>query len=81
MRKIIHSVFLFAVCGVGYAQQGFQEQINELKQKSDKFNVYLNFQGSLDAVTKEDIPTQTTFKARQLRLNFEGISMKRYFID
>lgn len=54
MRKIIYSVFLFAVCGVVYAQQEFQEQINELKQKSDKFNVYLNFQGSLDVVTKED---------------------------
>ena len=79
MRKIIYSVFLFAVCAVGYAQQGFQEQINELKQKSDKFNVYLNFQGSLDAVTKEDIPTQTTFKARQLRLEFRGNINEKIF--
>ena len=79
MRKIIYSVFLVAVCAVGYAQQGFQEQINELKQKSDKFNVYLNFQGSLDAVTKEDIPTQTTFKARQLRLEFRGNINEKIF--
>lgn len=68
-RFFIFSAFLTS--SLLMAQQGIQEQIKELKEKSDKFNVYLNFQSSFDA-QENNGELHNSFKARQLRLEFRG---------
>lgn len=78
MKHFLTAIFLFIV-GFATAQQGFEEQIRELKEKSDKFNVYLNFQSSFDAIAQENQDTQLGFKARQLRLEFRGNINERIF--
>lgn len=78
MKKIFMSL-LCLMAGYVNAQQGVQEQIKELKDKSDKFNVFLNFQTSLDALTPKDEDTELGFKARQLRLEFRGNINEKIF--
>ncbi|CEN39084.1 conserved exported hypothetical protein [Capnocytophaga canimorsus] len=77
--KNLYLAMAFLLGGVALAQQGFQEQIDELKQKSDKFNVFLNFQSSFDVINTQDVGTETYFKARQLRLEFRGNINERIF--
>ncbi len=72
MRKYI-LVVLFAIGGVVFAQEkSISERLNLVQKKTDKFNVFLNFQSSFDAVKVENEDLQTVFKARQLRLEFKG---------
>ncbi|GIJ93100.1 hypothetical protein CAPN002_03180 [Capnocytophaga stomatis] len=77
--KNIYTAMAFLAGSVVFAQQGFQEQIDELKMKSDRFNVYLNFQSSFDATTVKDTDTHFGFIARQLRLEFRGNINERIF--
>lgn len=77
--KNISTAMAFLIGSIAFAQQGFQEQIDELKTKSDKFNVYLNFQSSFDATTVKDTDTHFGFQARQLRLEFRGNINERIF--
>ncbi|WP_172916008.1 porin [Capnocytophaga canimorsus] len=77
--KNLYLAMAFLLGGVALAQQGFQEQIDELKQKSDKFNVFLNFQSSFDVINTQDVGTEAYFKARQLRLEFRGNINERIF--
>lgn len=77
--KHLCTAMAFLIGSVAIAQQGFQEQIDELKTKSDKFNVYLNFQSSFDATTAKDADTHFNFMARQLRLEFRGNINERIF--
>lgn len=72
MKKFFLAVISLFISGFAVAQQGFQEQINEIKGKTDKFNAYFNFQSSFDAVTEKEQDTHLGFKARQLRLEFRG---------
>lgn len=62
-----------------YAQQNndkeiksIWEQVNALEKKSDKLNIYFNFQSSFDALKVENEDLETGFKARQLRLEIRG---------
>ncbi|MBS9767043.1 MAG: OprO/OprP family phosphate-selective porin [Flavobacteriaceae bacterium] len=72
MRKYI-LVALFAMGSAVFAQQkSISERLNLIEKKSDKFNVFFNFQSSFDAVKEKDVDLQTAFKARQLRLEFRG---------
>lgn len=48
------------------------EHISELKEKSDKFNVYLNFQAGMDVNADKNSETEIKFTVRQLRLEFRG---------
>lgn len=76
--KKFYLIIAVLLGNVAFSQQGFQEQINELKEKSDKFNVFLNFQSSFDAVDDKQ-QTQFSFKARQLRLEFRGDINEKIF--
>lgn len=77
--KHIYTFLALLFVGNVFAQQGFEEQLNELKQKSDKFNVYLNSQTSFDALSEKGQDTQLNFKARQLRLEFRGNINEKIF--
>lgn len=72
MKRSFMAIFLLFMGGFAQAQQGFQEQIDEIKAKTDKFNVFLNFQSSFDAISEKNQDTKLGFKARQLRLEFRG---------
>ncbi len=78
MKRICTFLALLFV-GNAFAQQGFEEQLKELKQKSDKFNVYLNSQTSFDVLAEKGQDTKMNFKARQLRLEFRGNINERIF--
>ncbi len=72
MKKYI-LIALFAIGGVLYAQEeSISERLDLVQKKSDKFNVYFNFQSSFDAIKMGEEDLQTAFKARQLRLEFRG---------
>ncbi len=71
MKKYILGA-LFAVAGTFAQEQTLEQKVDELKAKSDKFNVFFNFQSSMDAEKKGESDMQTSFKARQLRLEFRG---------
>ena len=43
------------------------EELTDVKKKSDKFNLYLNMQGSFDANFRDGFE-QGAFKMRQLRI-------------
>lgn len=72
MKDLYKVAMVFLLGNIAVAQQGFQEQLNEIKEKTDKFNAYFNFQSSFDAVTQKEQDTHLGFKARQLRLEFRG---------
>ena len=48
------------------------EQVKQMKQKIDWFNVYLNMQGSFDIYLDDDREESTAFKMGQLRLEVQG---------
>ena len=79
MKRYFYTAMAFFMGSVAFAQQGFEEQIREVKEKTDKFNVFLNFQSSLDAVNVKDSDTHLGFRARQLRLEFRGDINERIF--
>ena len=43
MKRYFYTAMAFLMGSVAFAQQGFEEQIREVKEKTDKFNVFLNF--------------------------------------
>ena len=47
------------------------EELTDVKKKSDKFNLYLNMQGSFDANFRDGFE-QGAFKMRQLRIEMKG---------
>ncbi len=74
MKKSI-LVALFAMGGALFAQeqgQSLAQKLDLVKQKTDKFNAYMNFHSSFDAVKEGENDLQTAFKTRELRLEFKG---------
>ena len=47
------------------------EELTDVKKKSDKFNLYLNMQGSFDANFRDGFE-EGAFKMRQLRIEMKG---------
>ena len=77
MKKIL-AILLFAGCVQGVSAQSaaneksLYEEVTGLKQKSDKFNFYLNMNGSFDAVEGVADPTKGKFNMRQFRIEAKG---------
>ena len=78
MKKLL-AVLLLAGCVSGVEAQNnanektLFEEVTGLKQKSDKFNFYLNMNGSFDAVEGVvDDPTKGKFKMHQFRIEAKG---------
>ncbi|MDO5104919.1 porin [Capnocytophaga sp.] len=71
MKKfILYAVLIVPM--VVFSQQDLGERLDDVTKKTDKFNAYLNFQSSFDAVSEKGADTRLGFKARQLRLEFRG---------
>lgn len=77
MKKLL-AVLLLAGCVSGVEAQNnanektLFEEVTGLKQKSDKFNFYLNMNGSFDAVEGVSDPTKGKFNMRQFRIEAKG---------
>ena len=77
MKKIL-AVMLLAGCVQGAVAQNTAsektlfEEVTGLKKKSDKFNLYLNMNGSFDATEGVSDPTKGKFNMRQLRIEAKG---------
>ena len=77
MKKLL-AVLLLAGCVSGVEAQNnanektLFEEVTGLKKKSDKFNFYLNMNGSFDAVEGVDDPTKGKFNMRQFRIEAKG---------
>lgn len=57
--------------GLFPAQEDIVEQIKELKEKSDKLNVFINFQSTLETEINQEI-ANTSFKGKMFRIEMRG---------
>ena len=77
MKKIL-AMLLLAGCVQGVAAQNnvsektLFEEVTGIKKKTDKFNFYLNMNGSFDAMDGYSDPTKGKFKMHQLRIEAKG---------
>ena len=74
MKKLF-VLLLLALCVIGVNAQeekSLYEQIFGVKKKTDKFNLYMNMNGSFDAMFDADGFNQGKFNMRQLRIESKG---------
>ena len=77
MKKLL-AILLLAGCVQGVSAQStaneksLYEEVTGLKQKSDKFNFYLNMNGSFDAVDGTSDAEKGKFNMRQFRIEAKG---------
>ena len=77
MKKIL-AILLLAGCVQGVSAQStaneksLYEEVTGLKEKSDKFNFYLNMNGSFDAVDGVPDAEKGKFNMRQFRIEAKG---------
>ena len=74
MKKLL-TLLVLALCVIGLNAQeekSLYEQISGVKKKTDKFNLYMNMNGSFDAMFNEDGFDQGKFNMRQLRIEAKG---------
>lgn len=77
MKKIL-AIMLLAGCVQGAVAQNnaeektLFEEVTGLKKKTDKFNFYLNMNGSFDAVDVPEAGKSGKFNMRQLRIEAKG---------
>ena len=77
MKKIL-AIMLLAGCVQGVVSQNnaeektLFEEVTGLKKKTDKFNLYLNMNGSFDAVDVPEAGKSGKFNMRQLRIEAKG---------
>lgn len=72
MSRYLVFIFINLLLPPLFSQQEIKQQFQALKEKADKFNVYLNLQVGLDVLQQNPSGFKTAFKARQLRLEFLG---------
>ena len=73
MKKLL-TLLVLALCVIGLNAQeekSLYEQISGVKKKTDKFNLYMNMNGSFDAMFNDGFD-QGKFNMRQLRIEAKG---------
>ena len=73
MKKLL-TLLVLALCVIGVNAQeekSLYEQISGVKKKTDKFNLYMNMNGSFDAIFNDGFD-QGKFNMRQLRIEAKG---------
>ena len=73
MKKLF-TLLLVALCvlGVNAQEKSLYEELSGVKKKTDKFNLYMNMNGSFDAMFNADGFYQGKFNMRQLRIESKG---------
>ena len=82
MKKILGVSAVLFMSGMMMAQEDEQwkEHVNVLKEKSDKFNVYLNTQTAFEMSDEnKNREMVSSFKVNQLRLEFRGDLTEKIF--
>ena len=73
MKKLFTLLLVaFCVIGVNAQEKSLYEQISGVKKKTDKFNLYMNMNGSFDAMFDTVGFDQGKFNMRQLRIEAKG---------
>ena len=73
MKKLL-TLLIIALCviGVNAQEKSLYEELSGVKKKTDKFNLYMNMNGSFDAMFNADGFDQGKFNMRQLRIESKG---------
>ncbi len=74
MKKLL-TLLVLALCVIGLNAQeekSLYEQISGVKKKTDKFNLYMNMNGSFDAMFNDNGFDYGKFNMRQLRIEAKG---------
>ena len=73
MKKLL-TLLVLALCviGVNAQEKSLYEELSGVKKKTDKFNLYMNMNGSFDAMFDADGFDQGKFNMRQLRIESKG---------
>ena len=68
MKKLL-TLLIIALCviGVNAQEKSLYEELSGVKKKTDKFNLYMNMNGSFDAMFNDGFD-QGKFNMRQLRI-------------
>ena len=69
MKKLL-TLLIIALCviGVNAQEKSLYEEFSGVKKKTDKFNLYMNMNGSFDAMFNDNGFDQGKFNIRQLRI-------------
>ena len=73
MKKLL-TLLIIALCviGVNAQEKSLYEELSGVKKKTDKFNLYMNMNGSFDAMFNDAGFDQGKFNMRQLRIESKG---------
>ena len=73
MKKLLTLLLLaFCVIGVSAQEKSLYEELSGVKKKTDKFNLYMNMNGSFDAMFNDTGFDQGKFYMRQFRIESKG---------
>lgn len=73
MKKLLTLLFVaFCAMGLNAQEKSLYEELSGVKKKTDKFNLYMNMNGSFDAMFNDDVFDQGKFNMRQLRIEAKG---------
>ncbi len=73
MKKLFTLIIVaFCAMGLNAQEKSLYEEISGVKKKTDKFNLYMNMNGSFDAMFNDDGFDYGKFNMRQLRIEAKG---------
>ena len=73
MKKLFVLIIVaFCAMGLNAQEKSLYEELSGVKKKTDKFNLYMNMNGSFDAMFNDDAFDQGKFNMRQLRIEAKG---------
>ena len=73
MKKLLTLLFVaFCAMGLNAQEKSLYEELSGVKKKTDKFNLYMNMNGSFDAMFDDAGFDQGKFNMRQLRIEAKG---------
>lgn len=73
MKKLLTLLFIaFCAMGLNAQEKSLYEELSGVKKKTDKFNLYMNMNGSFDAMFNDNSFDYGKFNMRQLRIEAKG---------
>ncbi len=73
MKKLLTLLFVaFCAMGLNAQEKSLYEELSGVKKKTDKFNLYMNMNGSFDAMFNDNGFDYGKFNMRQLRIEAKG---------
>ena len=73
MKKLLTLLFVaFCAMGLNAQEKSLYEELSGVKKKTDKFNFYMNMNGSFDAMFNDNGFDNGKFNMRQLRIEAKG---------